>query len=625
MTHFKDLKLIPPLLKAVSEAGYTLPSPIQKKAIPPVLAGRDLMGCAQTGTGKTAAFALPILQRLNAQAAPKKRKIRALILTPTRELALQIYENFEIYGRHLPLRSAVIYGGVGQNPQVEQLRRGIDILVATPGRLNDLIGQGYIKLDSLEVFVLDEADRMLDMGFVQDVKKIIKQLPQIRQNLFFSATMPKDIIDLANSILRDPAKVFVTPVSSTVESIEQRVYKVDKGNKKYLLASLLSTPDVRSALVFTRTKHGADRVVRELSRAGIKAAAIHGNKSQGARQIALSSFKSGDIGVLVATDIAARGIDINELSHVINYDLTNIPETYVHRIGRTGRAGRGGVAFSFCGADELPNLEAIQKLIGFEIPEATHSWPMNGGEYSVPTFGKSNEEKQDTAQQRQKSPKSQARPGELKNKKPPKPQNAAAGAMAQDSKKNRSRNRRGGPKPPFDPYENLTGGSAIITKKPVWGSEDGYASQSERNPVEKNTPRQKAAEGEGGPNKHRRSRKRGKSGNASDAAQLRESTPPDSAAQRPEKEQLPQKNKQNSQNKSKNSRINPKFMQQNTEATVNQAYAQKSAPKAETPKNENGVFDFSEAELAEDSALKVISRDNSATKYASFEDFLKDH
>ncbi|MGD9559809.1 MAG: DEAD/DEAH box helicase, partial [Oscillospiraceae bacterium] len=382
---FIELSLIPPLIRAVSEAGYKSPSPIQEKAVPPVLAGRDLLGCAQTGTGKTAAFALPILQLLSARKPAGKRAIRALILTPTRELALQIQESFETYGRHLPLRSTVIFGGVGQGPQVAQLQRGIDILVATPGRLNDLIGQGYVHLDAVEIFVLDEADRMLDMGFVQDVKRVLKHLPEKRQTLLFSATMPDEIIQLSNGLLHQPARVFVTPVSSTVESIDQTVYKVDKANKRRLLAHLLRGSDVTSALVFTRTKHGADRVVRELSREGIKAAAIHGNKSQNARQDALARFKAGKVNVLVATDIAARGLDIAELSHVINYDLPNIPETYVHRIGRTGRAGHGGTAISFCSAEELPYLVDIEKLIGFAVPLVEdHPWPMQDTQPTAP-------------------------------------------------------------------------------------------------------------------------------------------------------------------------------------------------------------------------------------------------
>ncbi len=376
--HFNDLELIPQLLTAVQACGYDEPTPIQRETIPPVLQGRDVLGCAQTGTGKTAAFALPILQRLHSERKQHtgKRTIRALVLTPTRELALQIYENFVSYGKQLPLRACVIFGGVGQQPQVDALRRGVDILVATPGRLNDLIGQGHIVLDHLEVFVLDEADRMLDMGFIHDVRKVIALLPKKRQTLFFSATMPAEVEKLAQSLLSAPVTVKVDPVSSTVDKIEQSLYLVDKANKKLLLAKLLREPAVESALVFTRTKHGADRVVRELGRAGIQAKAIHGDKSQGARQQALGDFKSGKVHVLVATDIAARGIDIAGLSHVFNYDLPNEPEAYVHRIGRTGRAGMEGVAISFCCIDEMKELKQIEKLTGKELPRLESEWPM---------------------------------------------------------------------------------------------------------------------------------------------------------------------------------------------------------------------------------------------------------
>ena len=376
--HFDDLNLIPPLLSAVRDMSYDQPTPIQRETIPPVLAGRDVLGCAQTGTGKTAAFALPILQRLSQERKlhAGRRTIRALILTPTRELALQIFENFESYGKSLPLTSCVIFGGVGQQPQVEALSRGVDILVATPGRLNDLIGQGFISLAKIEIFVLDEADRMLDMGFIHDVKKVIALLPEKRQTLFFSATMPAEVEKLAMSILHNPVSVKVDPVSSTVDTIDQSLYLVDKANKKHLLAELLRRPEVESALVFTRTKHGADRVVRELSREGIQARAIHGDKSQGARQEALAQFKQGKIHVLIATDIAARGIDIAGLSHVFNYDLPHEPESYVHRIGRTGRAGHEGVAVSFCCIDEMKDLKAIEKLIGKQIPRRESRWPM---------------------------------------------------------------------------------------------------------------------------------------------------------------------------------------------------------------------------------------------------------
>ncbi|MEG1069235.1 MAG: DEAD/DEAH box helicase [Ruthenibacterium sp.] len=376
--NFSDLKLIPPLLKAAAEAGYETPSPIQEKAIPPVLAGRDLLGCAQTGTGKTAAFAMPILQNLYENMPPKsaKKVIRALILTPTRELALQIDESFADYGKHLPLKNCVIFGGVNQNPQVAKLKAGVDILTATPGRLNDLVGQGLLDLTHVSIFVLDEADRMLDMGFINDVKRVLRILPAQKQTLLFSATMPKEIEELANGLLKHPEKVMVTPSATTVEKIDQSLYYVDKGNKPALLTSLLKHKDVVSALVFTRTKHGADKVVRELAKDGITAMAIHGNKSQNARQDALARFKDGRISVLIATDIAARGIDVSGLTHVINYELPNIPETYVHRIGRTGRAGQDGVAISFCDFDEKEYLADIEKLIRMQITEVNHRWPM---------------------------------------------------------------------------------------------------------------------------------------------------------------------------------------------------------------------------------------------------------
>ena len=373
---FQTLGLCAPILTALEEHGYERPSPIQEKAIPPALAGRDVLGCAQTGTGKTCAFAAPILQRLSASRV-QGHPLRALILTPTRELAIQIEESFLAYGKHLPLRCAVIFGGVGQNPQVEALGRGVDILVATPGRLMDLYQQGFVKLDQLEIFVLDEADRMLDMGFIHDVKKILKWLPRRKQTMLFSATMPPEIAELVNSLLHDPVRVAVDPVSSPVEAIQQSVYFVDKNNKTKLLAYLIRELDVKNALVFTRTKHGANKVARDLAKAGITAAAIHGNKSQTARQQALADFKAGKIQCLVATDIAARGLDIEELSHVFNYNLPEVPETYVHRIGRTGRAGRDGLAISFCNFDELAYLKDIEKLIGKKVPVVEdHPWPM---------------------------------------------------------------------------------------------------------------------------------------------------------------------------------------------------------------------------------------------------------
>ena len=367
---FTDLGIIKPILTALTDEGYTKPTPIQQQSIPHVLKGKDLLGCAQTGTGKTAAFAIPMLQLLSQNNATNtgKRPIRALILTPTRELAIQIQDSFKVYGKNLHLKHFVIFGGVNQNPQVDAIHRGIDILVATPGRLIDLMNQGYLQLNQLEIFVLDEADRMLDMGFVHDVKRIISKIPSKRQTLFFSATMPNEIQALANSILRNPVKVEVAPVSSTADTIQQSLFYVSKENKKDLLAHILADKSIETALVFTRTKHGADKLVKHLVKLGITAQAIHGNKTQNARQNALTNFKNRTTRILVATDIAARGIDVDELTHVINYELPEVPETYVHRIGRTGRAGNSGISFSFCEAEETSDLRSIQKLIGKNIP-----------------------------------------------------------------------------------------------------------------------------------------------------------------------------------------------------------------------------------------------------------------
>lgn len=366
-----------PILRSLEAENYTHPTPIQQQAIAPVLAGHDLLGCAQTGTGKTAAFSIPILQTLTLRKGKVPKAIRALILTPTRELALQIDESLSTYGCNLQQKHTAIFGGVPQGRQTQLLQRGIDILVATPGRLLDLMGQGFISLAHLEIFVLDEADRMLDMGFVNDVKKIIGKLPKKRQTLFFSATMPAEIQALADSILHNPEKVEVAPVSSTADTINQSVFFVEKSDKKALLQFILKDKSISTLLVFTRTKHGADKVVKDLAKAGITAEAIHGNKSQNARQRALTNFKNRTTRVLVATDIAARGIDIDELTHVVNYELPNIPETYVHRIGRTGRAGASGIALSFCDAEEGECLHDIQKLIGKVIPvNDAHPHPM---------------------------------------------------------------------------------------------------------------------------------------------------------------------------------------------------------------------------------------------------------
>lgn len=374
---FKSLYLSTSILKSLEEEGYTHPTPIQSQAIPIALKGTDVLGCAQTGTGKTAAFAIPILQLLSADKSGQQRKIRSLIVTPTRELAIQIDESFQSYGRYTDLNTAVVFGGVNQKSQVKKLKRGVDILTATPGRLLDLMNQGFISLSDVEIFVLDEADRMLDMGFIHDIKKLLKALPNKRQTLFFSATMPSEIVKLSRSILNNPVKVEVTPESSTVDVIEQGIYFVDKGNKKNLLVDVLQEAGSKSALVFTRTKHGANKVVKLLNSQNIQAEAIHGNKSQTARQRALGNFKDQVTRVLVATDIAARGIDVDELQYVINYEIPNVPETYVHRIGRTGRAGLDGTALSFCDAQEKAYLRDIEKLIGQEIPVIDeHKYPL---------------------------------------------------------------------------------------------------------------------------------------------------------------------------------------------------------------------------------------------------------
>ena len=371
---FKELNITEPILKAIEEKGYANPTPIQVKAIPTALTGKDILGCAQTGTGKTAAFAIPIIQHLQAL-KNRDKSIKALILTPTRELALQISECIDDYAKYTQVRHGVIFGGVNQRAQVNMLHKGVDILVATPGRLLDLMNQGYIHLDNVRHFVLDEADRMLDMGFIHDIKRLLPKLPKEKQTLFFSATMPDTIIALTNSLLKQPVKITITPKSSTVDTIEQTIYFVEKKEKSKLLISILHKTEGQSVLVFSRTKHNADRIVRVLSKAGIGSQAIHGNKSQNARQSALENFKTGKIRVMIATDIAARGIDVNQLSHVINYELPNISETYVHRIGRTGRAGHDGIAISFCESEELPYLKDIQKLIGLQIPVVKdHPW-----------------------------------------------------------------------------------------------------------------------------------------------------------------------------------------------------------------------------------------------------------
>lgn len=431
---FENLNLIEPILRAVKTEGYTTPTPIQKQAIPLVLAKKDLLGCAQTGTGKTAAFAIPIIQLLTEDKTPLqgKKPIRSLILTPTRELAIQIKESFASYGRNTNLKCTVIFGGVSQFSQVEALRSGVDILVATPGRLLDLMNQRHVDISKIQLFVLDEADRMLDMGFVNDVKKVIAKLPVKRQSLFFSATMPPEIVKLADTILVNPSKVEVTPVSSTANTINQVVYFVDKGNKKNLLIDLLKDKKIERVLIFTRTKHGADKVAKDLTKSGIQSQAIHGNKSQNARQNALNNFKSKLTRVLVATDIAARGIDIDELTHVVNYELPNVPESYVHRIGRTGRAGASGIAIAFCDAEEKEYLRDIQKLIGKSIPVIDdHAYPlMNHNPEKAPKQqrpsrnqghgrGGHSQHRNGNAQNKNSKPESRTNPSENGNEKAP--------------------------------------------------------------------------------------------------------------------------------------------------------------------------------------------------------------
>jgi ATP-dependent RNA helicase RhlE len=430
---FDKLDLIEPILKALHTEGYTTPTPIQAQAIPYLLEGRDLLGCAQTGTGKTAAFAIPMIQRMvNNPVATQngpRRPIRALVLTPTRELAIQIEESFRAYGRHTDLKYTVVFGGVGQKPQTDALRAGVDVLIATPGRLLDLINQGYVNLRTIEFFVLDEADRMLDMGFIHDVRKVITVIPPKRQTLFFSATMPPEIQRLSSSILTNPVKVEVTPISSTAETVQQQIYFVDKVNKGALLTHLIKSLDIQQALVFTRTKHGADKLCKVLEKAGIKADAIHGNKAQNARQRALSNFKEKKIRALVATDIAARGIDIDMLGHVVNFELPNIPESYVHRIGRTGRAGASGLAISFCDQEETEFLRDIQKLVKREIPVVEdHPFPMQGGTPVVDP-GRRQQHGQRQHQQRQQQPRREQPQGRGRDQgpRPPRPQGQGNG------------------------------------------------------------------------------------------------------------------------------------------------------------------------------------------------------
>ncbi|SUY48437.1 DNA/RNA helicase, superfamily II [Clostridium putrefaciens] len=416
---FENLNIIDPIKKALKLEGYENPTPIQEQSIPPILNGRDFLGCAQTGTGKTAAFAIPILQLMINKENPKSKSnhIKALILAPTRELAIQIGESFDSYGKYINLKTLVIFGGVSQNPQTNALKSGVDILVATPGRLIDLVNQKFIDLHRVEFFVLDEADCMLDMGMIHDVKRIITKLPVTRQNMLFSATMPNEIKKLVDSILKDPVRVAVAPVSSTIDTVDQSVYFVSKKNKRSLLIHLLEDKSIVSALVFSRTKHGANKITEDLVKSGISAQAIHGNKSQSARQLALSNFKEGKTRVLVATDIAARGIDIDHLSHVINFDLTNVPETHVHRIGRTGRAGLNGIAISFCDEEEFAYLKDIEHLTSKSIPVVEdHPYAI-----SITSPIINNDIKKKTSSNRPSTKKSNSNNNFRKNTRKPKP------------------------------------------------------------------------------------------------------------------------------------------------------------------------------------------------------------
>jgi len=424
MKNFESLGLSKKLLEAVESEGYTTPTPVQEQSIPPLLAGRDVLGVAQTGTGKTAAFALPVLQIMSRSKTQGKRHIKALILSPTRELAAQIGERFSAYGEHLDIRHKVIFGGVNQNPQVRALQKGIDVLVATPGRLLDLINQGHIDITRVEFFVLDEADRMLDMGFIRDIKKVLKLLPKRRQNLLFSATMPKSIADLAGSFLHNAIMIDVSPKEITVDRIKQKIMFVRKADKRRLLVNLIKEEKVRCGIVFTRTKHGANRLVKQLDQSRINAAAIHGNKSQGARTKALAGFKNGSIAILVATDIASRGIDVDGITHVFNYDLPNEPESYVHRIGRTARAGRSGIAYGFCDESESGYLVGIQQLIGHEIDtDISHEFHFSGA-----------------------IPKPDQKPGKIKQKKPSNKKSNNRNKQKNQGKKNSKNDSRSKPK-----------------------------------------------------------------------------------------------------------------------------------------------------------------------------------
>ena len=587
--NFSELSLTRPLLRAVEEQGYTQPSPIQAKAIPPVLEGRDLLGCAQTGTGKTAAFALPMLQLLAAR-RPARSQVRALVLTPTRELALQIGESFAQLGKYTSIRHTVVFGGVGQAPQAAALAKGVDVLIACPGRLNDLIGQGLADLSGVEIFVLDEADRMLDMGFVHDVKRVMAKLPAQRQNLMFSATMPKEIEQLADSFLHRPVTVKVDPPSSTVDRIEQTLYPVCKADKRRLLVWLLNEGGVPGALVFSRTKHGADRIAKDLTRAGVSAAAIHGNKSQSARVAALEGFKNGSTRVLVATDIAARGIDINELSHVINFDLPEVPETYVHRIGRTARAGKSGVAISFCCPEEQEYLAGIEKLIRKKLTRVTdHPFIAAANEPAPPPAPRPPR----GARLRPQAPAAQTQRNEepiVEEKKPSQPQPAqgkanqgqpAQGEALSASAKRRRRRHR----------------AAAAAQQP------GQQAQGQNQQAAKG---QKPAQPQ-----QKQEQKRGQQ-------PQRQQKP--AQPQQPKKGQQPQR--QPKQNPQKGQQAPQRPERENT-PRAQRAAAQ--PPKAERPQPAQRPVRSRGKKAEEDPGLLLISRRPPAQKFASFEEYIQSH
>ena len=579
--NFSELSLTRPLLRAVEEQGYTQPSPIQAKAIPPVLEGRDLLGCAQTGTGKTAAFALPMLQLLAAR-RPARSQVRALVLTPTRELALQIGESFAQLGKYTSIRHTVVFGGVGQGPQAAAMAKGVDVLIACPGRLNDLIGQGLADLSGVEIFVLDEADRMLDMGFVHDVKKVIAKLPAQRQNLMFSATMPKEIEQLADSFLHRPVTVKVDPPSSTVDRIEQTLYPVCKADKRRLLVWLLTEGGVPGALVFSRTKHGADRIAKDLTRAGVSAAAIHGNKSQSARVAALEGFKNGSTRVLVATDIAARGIDINELSHVINFDLPEVPETYVHRIGRTARAGKSGVAISFCCPEEQEYLAGIEKLIRKKLTRVTdHPFIAAANEPAPPPAPRPPR----GARLRPQAPAAQTQRNEepiVEEKKPSQPQPA-------QGKANQGQPAQG---------EAL---SASAKRRRRRHRAAAAAQQGQNQAPQQAAKGQKAAQPQ---------QKRGQQ-------PQRQQKPTQPQQQKKAQPQRPAK-----QNAQKGQQA-PQRPERETEPRTQRAAAQ--PPKAERPQPAQRPARSRGKKAEEDPGLLLISRRPPAQKFASFEEYIQSH